>query len=114
MNATATSVPREVDEFKLAGLTPVASRSVSVARVGESRAAIECKLLRIIQLHDIEGRKASAWLVLGHVVGIHIDKSLLKDGIYQTAEARPILRAGRKSDYALVAPETMFEMDRPA
>lgn len=114
MNASAATVPREVNEFELAGVTPVPSRSVSVPRVGESRAAMECKLLQIIQLQDIEGVKANAWLVLGQVVGIHIDKSLLKDGIYQTADARPILRAGRKSDYALISPATMFEMDRPA
>jgi hypothetical protein len=49
----------------------------------------------------------------GRSSAFHIDKSLLKDGIYQTAEARPILRAGRLSDYALITPETMFEMHRP-
>jgi flavin reductase (DIM6/NTAB) family NADH-FMN oxidoreductase RutF len=35
MNATAAGVPRNVDEFQLAGLTPVPSRFVSVPRVGE-------------------------------------------------------------------------------
>jgi flavin reductase (DIM6/NTAB) family NADH-FMN oxidoreductase RutF len=113
MNATASGVSLEIDEFQLAGLTPVPSRSVSVPRVGESRVAMECKLIQIIQLQDASGKKAQAWLVLGQVIGVHIDKSLLKDGIYQTAEARPILRAGRLSDYALITPETMFEMHRP-
>ena len=114
MNVSATSVPREVDEFKLARLTPVPSRSVSVPRVGESRAAMECKLIQIVQLSDAAGKKAEAWLVLGQVVDVHIDKILLKDGVYQTAEANPILRAGRKCDYALITPSSMFEMDRPA
>jgi flavin reductase (DIM6/NTAB) family NADH-FMN oxidoreductase RutF len=113
MNTTATGVARDVDEFKLAGLTPVPSRSVSVPRVGESRVAMECKLVDIIQLSDAAGKKAHAWLALGQVVDIHIDKSLLKDGIYQTAEARPILRAGRLCDYAQITPGSMFEMYRP-
>ena len=34
MNTTASGVPLEIDEFQLAGLTPVPSRSVSVPRVG--------------------------------------------------------------------------------
>ncbi len=113
MNTTAAGVPRDVDEFQLAGLTPVPSRFVSVPRVGECRAAMECKLVQIVQLQDAAGKMASAWLVLGQVVGVHIDRSLLIDGIYQTAEARPILRAGRRSDYALITPDTMFEMHRP-
>src|SRR6266403_525208 len=99
-------LPHDVDEFQLAGLTPVPSRFVSVPRVGECRAAMECKLVQIVQLQDAAGKMASAWLVLGQVVGVHIDRSLLIDGIYQTAEARPILRAGRRSDYALITPDT--------
>lgn len=113
MNATAASVSRETNEFELAGLTPIPSRSVRVPRVGESRAAMECKLIEIVALKDLEGKSAGAWLVIGQVVGVHIDRSLLKDGIYQTADARPILRAGRLSDYAVISPSTMFEMIRP-
>jgi flavin reductase (DIM6/NTAB) family NADH-FMN oxidoreductase RutF len=113
MNVSASGVPREVDEFKLAGLTPAPCRSVAVPRVGESRVSMECKVCDIIQLSDADGKKANAWLVLGQVVGVHIDKALLKDGIYQTADAKPILRAGRLCDYAVITQETMFEMYRP-
>ena len=113
MNATAAHVARDVDEFKLAGLTAAPSRLVGVPRVAESPVSFECKLTQIIQLQAADGRKVNGWLTLGEVVAVHIDKSLIKDGVYQTALARPIVRAGRKGDYFEIRPENMFEMVRP-
>lgn len=113
MNATAAHVPHEVDEFTIAGLTPVPGTLVNVPRVGESRVAFECKVTQIIQLQGADGTKSSAWLTLGEVVAVHIDKTLIQDGVYQTALAHPILRAGRRGDYFEVRPDAMFEMNRP-
>ena len=113
MNRTAQHVPHEVDEFQLAGLTPTPSRQVRVPRVGEALAAMECKLADMVQLRSAAGAAVNTWLILGEVVGVHIHRSLLKDGVYDTAAARPILRAGRWGDYAEIIPEIMFEMPRP-
>ncbi len=113
MNATSATVPHEVDEFALAGLTPVASRLVDVPRVGEAQVAFECRLTQMVQLQGADGAKVEAWLTLGEVVAVHIDRTLIRDGVYQTAEARPILRAGRMGDYAEIRPDAMFEMKRP-
>ncbi|WP_414642832.1 flavin reductase family protein [Bradyrhizobium sp.] len=113
MNATAAHVPHDVNEFKVAGLTPIPSRFVNVPRVAESPVTFECKLSQIIQLQGADGRKAQSWLTLGEVVAVHIDKAMIKDGVYQTALARPIVRAGRKGDYFEIRPEAMFEMARP-
>lgn len=113
MNMTSASVPHETDEFVISGLTKVPSRKVKVPRVGESRASFECKLTQLIQLQGADGAKADAWMVFGEVVAVHIDKSLIKDGVYQTADAHPILRAGRMGDYAEIRPDMMFEMVRP-
>ena len=44
---------------------------------------------------------------------MHVRRDLLKDGVYQTAEARPILRAGGPGGYARITPEAMFDMRRP-
>nr|WP_256468723.1 MULTISPECIES: lysophospholipase [unclassified Bradyrhizobium] len=41
------------------------------------------------------------------------DKSLIKDGVYQTALANPILRSGRGGDYVEVTQDRVFEMERP-
>jgi hypothetical protein len=54
-----------------------------------------------------------AWLVIGQVVAVHIDKHLLVDGVYDTAAAHPILRAGGPTAYAEISPESMFGMTRP-
>jgi flavin reductase (DIM6/NTAB) family NADH-FMN oxidoreductase RutF len=113
MNMTSASVPHETDEFTISGLTKVPSRKVSVPRVGESLASFECKLTQLIQLQGADGAKADAWMVFGEVVAVHIAKSLIKDGVYQTADAHPILRAGRMGDYAEIRPDAMFEMTRP-
>jgi flavin reductase (DIM6/NTAB) family NADH-FMN oxidoreductase RutF len=47
-NATAAEVPPNVDEFVLSGLTPMASEVVRPARVAESPAQMECRLLQVI------------------------------------------------------------------
>ncbi len=113
MNATAAHVPHDVSEFKIAGLTAAPCKLVNVPRVAESPVAFECKLTQIVQLQGADGTKADAWLTLGEVVAAHIDKALIKDGVYQTALARPIVRAGRRGDYFEIRPEAMFEMVRP-
>jgi flavin reductase (DIM6/NTAB) family NADH-FMN oxidoreductase RutF len=113
MNATAAHVARDVDEFAVAGLTAVPGKLVNVPRVKESPVSFECKLTQIIQLQGKEGNKVQAWLTLGEVIAVHIDKAMIKDGVYQTALARPIVRAGRRGDYFEIKPDAMFEMVRP-
>jgi len=49
--------------------------------------------------------------VLGEVVGIHIDDSLITDGMVDITHARPIARLGYM-DYCVV--DDVFEMLRPA
>ncbi len=113
MNATAAHVARDVNEFQVAGLTAVPGKLVNVPRVGESPVAFECKLTQIIQLQNKEGEKVKGWLTLGEVVAVYIDKAMIQDGVYITALARPIVRAGRRGDYFMVKPDDMFEMVRP-
>jgi flavin reductase (DIM6/NTAB) family NADH-FMN oxidoreductase RutF len=113
MNATAAHVASDVSEFQIAGLTAIPSKLVNVPRVAESPVAFECKLTQIIQLQGANGEKANAWLTLGEVVAVHIDKAMIRDGVYITALAKPIVRAGRRGDYFTVKPEDMFEMIRP-
>src|SRR5471032_1870641 len=109
-----TPPPPQVDEFQLAGLTPVASRIVKVPRVGEALVSFECRRTQIIPLQDTAGKEVGAWLVMGEVVGVHIAPHLLKDGIYDTAAAQPILRAGGPADYFEIGADTLFRMRRPS
>ena len=113
MNASCATVPPEVNEFALARLTAAPSRLIGAPRVAESPVSFECRVTQIIQLQGADGVVAQSWLTLGEVVGIHIDAALLKDGLYDTAAAQPILRAGGPGDYFGIAPEQLFRMRRP-
>lgn len=113
MNATSAPVGSNIDEFSLAGLAAMPSQIVRPPRVAESRAAMECKVIDIIQYKDQHGRKIDGWMVLGEVVAVHIDKSLIEDGVYQTANAFPIMRGGGLHDYFEVLPEALFQIQRP-
>ena len=114
MNQTCAAVPPEVNEFELAGLTPVASQLVNVPRVAESPVSFECRCTQIVQLQTASGDAVPTWLVLGEVVAVHIAKRLLKDGVYDTAHAGHLLRAGGPADYFTVGPEQLIHMHRPA
>jgi flavin reductase (DIM6/NTAB) family NADH-FMN oxidoreductase RutF len=113
MNASCAAVPPEVDEFALAGLRPAASRIVAPPRVADSPVAFECKVTQIVQLQRTDGETVPTWLVLGEVVGVHIANASLRDGIYDTASAGHILRAGGPADYFTVGAEQLFRMHRP-
>jgi flavin reductase (DIM6/NTAB) family NADH-FMN oxidoreductase RutF len=81
--------------------------------VAESPVSFECRVTQIIQLQTVEGDRVQTWLTLGQVVGVHIANELLKDGVYDTAAARPVLRGGGAGDYFEIGPDRLFRMMRP-
>ena len=113
MNETSATLPHDEDEFSFSGLTPVASHLVNAPRVAESPVNFECRLSQCIQLTGANGTPIETWLVLGEVVGIHIRETLLEDGIYQTAKANPILRAGGPTAYYSISEAQRFDLVRP-
>ena len=113
MNQSCAAVGPEVDEFQLAGLTPEPSRVIGVPRVKETPVSFECRVSQILRLTGADGTETDTWMVFGEVVGVHIARHLLKDGVYQTADAEPILRGGGPADYFGISPEKSFQMYRP-
>jgi flavin reductase (DIM6/NTAB) family NADH-FMN oxidoreductase RutF len=113
MNRTSATVAPHVDEFALAGLTPAPSRLIATPRVAESPVSFECRLTQIVQLQGADGRPVSAWLVLGEVVGVHISTALIRDGLYDTTTARPVVRGGGPTDYFEIDAAARFQMIRP-
>lgn len=109
MNKSSAPAPRDVDEFALAGLTPVPSKLVTPPRVKESPVHLECKHLRTIDLPATDPSEPNH-TVFGEVVGIHIDDRFIKDGRIDVSALRPIARLGYM-DYAVV--EEFFTMMRP-
>jgi flavin reductase (DIM6/NTAB) family NADH-FMN oxidoreductase RutF len=113
MNQTCAAVGPEVNEFELAGLAALPSSRMEVPRVAGSPVSFECRKTQIVQLQGQDGSTIPTWLVLGEVVAVHIARRLLKDGVYQTAEAEVVLRGGGPADYFQIAPEQLFRMRRP-
>jgi flavin reductase (DIM6/NTAB) family NADH-FMN oxidoreductase RutF len=114
MNNSSASLAAGEDEFQFAGLTPIKGNRVAAHRVAESPVNFECRLTQCIRLLDAEGLQLESWLVLGEVVAVHIDKSLLDaNGVYQTAAAQPILRGGGPSAYYGISDDQRFDLIRP-
>lgn len=111
MNQTSAAVAPTVDEMALAGLAAAPCRVVAAPRVAAAPAALECKLLQVIRLSDLDGKTLDTYLVIGQVVGVHIDPVYLIDGRFDLVAAQPIMRAGYRADY--VAAADPFEMVRP-
>lgn len=113
MNASCEAVDADVDEFALAGLTPAPSRVIGVPRVAETPVSFECRLSQLLRLTGADGQQTDTWLVLGEVVGVHIARRLLVDGLYNTAAGEPIMRAGGPADYFGIDAAQLFRMRRP-
>ncbi len=113
MNKSSASVDADVDEFELAGLTPATGREVDTPIVAEAPVVFECRHSQTLQLTAADGSQTDTWLVLGEVVGVHIDSALIVDGVFDTAAAQPILRGGGPADYFTIDASMCFRMARP-
>ncbi|MEI8632721.1 flavin reductase family protein [Vibrio sp. PP-XX7] len=113
MNLSSASIAAEQSEFELCGLTAAPSALVQAPRVAESPVSFECRLTQLIQLNTADQSPLEYWLVLGEVVGVHIQNDLIEDGVYQMLKAEPITRAGGPSTYFGVSEASQFEMFRP-
>ncbi len=111
MNLTSAPLARGDSEFAHAGLELEPSRLVAVPRVKGAAAALECRHISTQQLVDANGIPVSCWLVLGEVIGVHIEDRFIVDGLVQTAAMQPIARCGYH-DYAVV--ESVFPLIRPS
>ena len=76
-----------------------------------SPASLECKVIKIERLVGLNGEQSKATLVLGQVVGVHINPEFLRDGRFDTAAAEPLMRCGYLSDYAVI--NQMIKVKRP-
>jgi len=110
MNMTSAPLTRGINEMERAGLEPAPSRLVKPPRVKASPCALECRLVKIIPLEAADGKPVDGHVVLGQVIGVHIDDRFIVDGLLDTAAMKPIARCGY-DQYAVV--ESVFSMRRP-
>src|SRR5688572_18079476 len=110
VNRTSALYPKGVNEMEQVGLEAAPSRLVKPPRVAAAPTALECKRLQVIRLEDLNGHSMDQYLVIGQVVGIHIDDRFIENGRLDSAAMQPIARFGY-SDYAVVS--SLFQMLRP-
>ena len=110
MNETSAEVAPEGDEFALAGLEGLPSRLVKPPRVAGAPAHFECRHLQTVELPADDPGSPNA-IVLGMVIVVHIDESVITDGFIDMAKFRPLARLGYM-DYTVV--DNVFTMHRPA
>lgn len=105
MVATSAEVPYGTDEFKLAGLTKVASVEVAPPRVGEAAVAMEA---RVHQHLEIGAGPNDLFLL--EILHFHVDDACVRDGLPDPAALAAVGRLGGLSYCDTAAP---FEIPRP-
>jgi flavin reductase (DIM6/NTAB) family NADH-FMN oxidoreductase RutF len=106
-NATAAEVAPEVDEFELAGLTPLQSVAVKPPRVAESPAQMECRLLQVIYTGHVPG---AGVIVLGEVLRFHVRADLVENF---RVDAAGLAAVGRMAGNTWVRTRELLELERP-
>jgi flavin reductase (DIM6/NTAB) family NADH-FMN oxidoreductase RutF len=107
MNQAAGDYPIHVDEFKEAGLTPVASDLVRPPRVAESPIQLECRLMQVMEfgvfphVHNF---------VVGQILRVHVQDDMIVDTVIRAERVKTIGRLGAD---LYCRTQEIFEMKRP-
>jgi flavin reductase (DIM6/NTAB) family NADH-FMN oxidoreductase RutF len=107
MNQTAGEYPIEVDEFKVAGLTPIRGDFVKSPMVGESPINMECRLLQILEYGEFPRINN---FVIGEVIQVQVKDEFWADGEIQSSRLKAI---GRMGGDLYCRTTDLFEMKRP-
>ena len=110
MNFSSLPAPAGISEFEHCGIERAESTLVTPPRVAAAYAALECKVTGIIETVDVNGNKTGAVVVMGQVMGIHIDEAVIRDGRFDVELAQPVTRLGYL-DFGLS--HQLHEMPRP-
>ena len=111
VNATAEWLSDDVDEFERANLEKEQASLVNVSMVKASPIKFECRHYSTIRLPG-NPPMGSVDVVIGRVIGIHIDESVLTDGKIDLGKVQPIARCGYH-EYTVVRGDSIFEMVIP-
>ena len=79
IETVAMESPSEVDEFDLAGWTPVPATKVTSPAIGEALARLECKVRQVVDLGTPGVPFGEVHLVLGEVVWVEYDAAICDD-----------------------------------
>ena len=107
MNQSSADFISEFSEFEALNIPTLDSEIVAPPRVASSLAQFECRLLKHIELAS---GPAGANVVIGEIVMMHVDDSIIQDGIIDMDKLDNVGRLGGKS---YTKTTDRFELDRP-
>lgn len=96
MSETSATVPRDRDEFDMAGVARMPCRTIACPCVAGAPAVLECVLVQEIALRGTDNA-----LIIGEVTGIHLRDDCIVDGRFDVTRYRPVARLGYQ-DYTVV------------
>lgn len=105
MNLSSADFPPDESEFDWAGLTPVPGVVVRTPRVGESPAALECRVLSVQ-----EYGAGPSHLIVGEVVHLAVDPAFMRDDILDYDRTRPV---GRLAKTSYSRTREVYDLPRP-
>ena len=106
MVKSSQDVTADIDEFDHTSLGKKKAEKISAPLVAGAPAHLECVYYNHITLPD-NGRGNHSVMVMGTIVGIHIDEAIIADGRVDDSRYTPVARLGYK-DYTAV--RDLFEM----
>lgn len=110
VSLASAEYPKGVNEFKKAGFTEVPSVMVKPPRVAESPAAMECKVIQVIQTGNMG---AAGNLVICQVLLMHISEDVLDENQHiDPYKLDAVARLGRDW-YCRVQGNAIFKVPRP-
>jgi flavin reductase (DIM6/NTAB) family NADH-FMN oxidoreductase RutF len=109
VNACSGEWGPEVDEWDVAGVEAVASETVAPPRVGESPAALECRVHQILELGDAS--RSSNNLIVAWITRVHVRDDALADGVPDADALDLVARMGGDE---WCTTRDRFDLRRPA
>jgi flavin reductase (DIM6/NTAB) family NADH-FMN oxidoreductase RutF len=111
VNASSAEFGPAISEPDRIGLEMAPCREVKPPRVARSPVALECKYYKTVELVSQDGTRNTSSVILGEVVGIHIDDAFIVNGHIDVTKMQPLARLGYM-DYCAV--NELFAIQRPA
>jgi flavin reductase (DIM6/NTAB) family NADH-FMN oxidoreductase RutF len=111
VNASSAEYGPAISEPDRVGLEMAPCRTVKPPRVARSPVALECKYYKTVELISADGTRNTSSVILGEVVGIHIDDSVIINGHIDVTRMQPLARLGYM-DYCAV--NELFAIQRPS
>lgn len=87
VHASAIEFPSETSEVEVLKLATQPSDKVRPPRLVDARLTLECKMRHCIEMGDVGSR-----LIIGEVVLLHIDDTVMRDGKVETRLVDPLCR----------------------